>query len=514
MFSYPDESTIFNAVLAFVWITFIWEIYLSLRQRHVAKSSTKVPPALVSVMEQETFDKARAYHLDKSSFGLVHSIYSQIESTIILVYGAIPALWYWSGHLQIKLHIPEGEILQSLVFMVLAMLYTTITSLPWSLYSTFVVEEKHGFNKQTLGFFFKDMAKQFAVTLVIALPVVAALIFIIQAGGSFFFIYAWLFILVVSLVMITVYADYIAPLFDKFTPLPDGELRTLIEELASSIKFPLKKLYVVEGSKRSSHSNAYFYGFFNNKRIVLFDTLLEDFIPENKDDKTEQSADQKQDESDDQERYIENKTEEDDVEKKQKDQVTEDDSEKDPSGTERKQKRKKKGCSNEEVLAVLCHELGHWYHNHVLKQLMLSQINLLLCLMVFAVLIKETVLYSAFGFNTQPTLIGLIIIFQFIFAPYNEILSFIVTYITRQFEFQADAFARGKNRSVALRSALIKLNEDNLSFPLSDWLYSAWHFSHPPLLDRLRALEDDSQDKKAQHDIFERQIVTKQILST
>ncbi|KAK0044572.1 CAAX prenyl protease 1 [Biomphalaria pfeifferi] len=492
MFSNFDENTIFNAVLIFAWASFLWETYLSLRQRHVAKTSNKVPQALQGVMDQETFDKARAYHLDKSSFGLVHSVFSQIESTLILWFGGLPALWYLSGVVQLKFHIPEGEIFQSLVFLTLAMLYSNVTSLPWSLYSTFVVEEKHGFNKQTLGFFFKDMAKQFAVTLVIALPVVAALIFIIQVGGTYFFIYAWLFILTVSLVMITVYADYIAPLFDKFTPLPDGELRTRIEEMASSINFPLKKLYVVEGSKRSSHSNAYFYGFFNNKRIVLFDTLLEDYTPDNKEITDEKEKIKSDEQVGSQE---EKELKEEALEEKTSESKKASENEKDFSDSEKKEKRKKKGCTNEEVLAVLCHELGHWFHNHVFKQLVLTQVNLLLCLMVFAVLIKETVLYSAFGFHTQPTLIGLIIIFQFIFAPYNEILSFIVTYITRQFEFQADAFARGKNRSVSLRSALIKLNEDNLSFPLSDWLYSAWHFSHPPLLDRLRALGDDKKEE-------------------
>ncbi|XP_059140651.1 CAAX prenyl protease 1 homolog [Physella acuta] len=484
MFSHFEEETIFNAVLLFTWLTFVWETYLSLRQRHVALTSKTVPDKLVGVMEQETFEKARAYHLDKSTFGLIHSVYGQIESTLILCFGGFPACWNLSAFFLTRLNFPQGEIIQSLVFLVLAMIFSSVTSLPWSLYSTFVIEERHGFNKQTLGFFFKDTAKQFVVTIAIALPVTAALILIIQAGGTYFFIYAWLFTLVVSLVMITVYADYIAPLFDKFTPLPDGELRTRIEELAQSINFPLKKLFVVEGSKRSSHSNAYFYGFFNNKRIVLFDTLLEDYTPDNKQIQEENQTGEN----------TSTETQEGEVKK----EVEEKGKDEEVTG-EKSKKKTKKGCNNDEVLAVLSHELGHWYLNHVLKQLVLSQVNLLLCLMVFAVLMKETVLYSAFGFDTQPTLIGLIIIFQFIFAPYNEILSFIVTHITRKFEFQADAFARKMKQAELLRSALIKLNEDNLSFPLSDWLYSAWHFSHPPLLDRLKALEEpQSRDKKTQ----------------
>ena len=108
------------------------------------------------------------------------------------------------------------------------------------------------------------------------LPLVAAIIKIVYWGGDFFFLYLWAFVVGFTLFMMILYPEFIAPLFDKYTPLPEGELRTEIEKLAASIEFPLYKLFVVEGSKRSSHSNAYFYGFFKFKRIVLFDTLLEE----------------------------------------------------------------------------------------------------------------------------------------------------------------------------------------------------------------------------------------------
>lgn len=135
--------------------------------------------------------------------------------------------------------------------------------------------------------------------------------------------------------LMTIYPSCIAPLFDKYTPLPEGDLRTKIEELAKQIDFPLTKLYVVEGSKRSAHSNAYFYGFFKNKRIVLYDTLLEDYTPLNEE------------------------------------------------GTEAEKpmegKEKKTGCSTEEVLAVLGHELGHWKLNHVLKGIVIFQARINFC---------------------------------------------------------------------------------------------------------------------------------------
>lgn len=311
-----------------------------------------------------------------------------------------------------------------------------------------------------LDFFFKDAMKKFLVTQCILLPVTSLLLYIIKIGGDYFFIYAWLFTLVVSLVLVTIYADYIAPLFDKFIPLPEGELKESIETMAKSIEFPLTKVYVVEGSKRSSHSNAYFYGFFKNKRIVLFDTLLEDYSPLNKANTEETPEDEN-------------------VDPKPK----------------AKNANKKQGCNNQEVLAVLGHELGHWKLGHTVKNIVISQMNSFLCFFLFAALIGRKELFAAFGFHsTQPTLIGLMIIFQFIFSPYNEVLSFCLTVLSRRFEFQADAFARNLGKAKDLYSSLIKLNKDNLGFPVSDWLFSMWHYSHPPLLERLQALKVDKQN--------------------
>ncbi|MCL4139232.1 UNVERIFIED_CONTAM: hypothetical protein GTU68_015161 [Idotea baltica] len=251
-----------------------------------------------------------------------------------MVFGGIPALWKLSETLVTSLNYTgTSEIPQTLMFVTIGSGISFILGLPWSAYFTFKVEQKHGFNKQTPGFFIKDKIKKFFVTQIISAPVVAGLVYIIKAGGDYFFMYLWGFTTVVMLFFMTVYPDYIAPLFDKYEPLPEGDLKNKIEALALEIQFPLKKLYVVEGSKRSAHSNAYFYGFFNNKRIVLYDTLLEDYTPLNKEEK----------------------------EVKEEPLVTEE--------------KKKTGCKTEEVVAVLGHELGHWKLNHVLKSIIISQVR-------------------------------------------------------------------------------------------------------------------------------------------
>uniref|UniRef100_A0A2K5Q9I0 CAAX prenyl protease n=1 Tax=Cebus imitator TaxID=2715852 RepID=A0A2K5Q9I0_CEBIM len=430
----PAEKRIFGAVLLFSWTVYLWETFLAQRQRRIYKTTTHVPPELGQIMDSETFEKSRLYQLDKSTFSFWSGLYSEIEGTLILLFGGIPYLWRLSGRFCSYAGFgPEYEITQSLVFLLLATLFSALTGLPWSLYNTFVIEEKHGFNQQTLGFFMKDAIKKFVVTQCILLPVSSLLLYIIKIGGDYFFIYAWLFTLAVSLVLVTIYADYIAPLFDKFTPLPEGKLKEEIEVMAKSIDFPLTKVYVVEGSKRSSHSNAYFYGFFKNKRIVLFDTLLEEYSVLNKDIQEDSSM----------------------------------------------EPRKEDEGNSEEIKAKV--KVSSFFLRDS------TLMNSFLCFFLFAVLIGRKELFAAFGFyDSQPTLIGLLIIFQFIFSPYNEVLSFCLTVLSRRFEFQADAFAKKLGKAQDLYSALIKLNKDNLGFPVSDWLFSMWHYSHPPLLERLQ----------------------------
>nr|XP_042898833.1 CAAX prenyl protease 1 homolog isoform X2 [Parasteatoda tepidariorum] len=446
-----EPQEIMNAILIFSWIVYVWNTFLSYRQYKVAKKTISVPVELVGVLDQETYAKSRIYNLDKNKFELVCSIYEQLLQTGILVFGGIPCLWALSG--KVTTHFGYGkdhEITQTVIFSLIGSIISTFLDLPFSLYMTFVLEEKHGFNKQTLGFYFKDRIKKFIVMQAVMLPILSIIVHIVKIGGDYFFIYLWVFCVLISFILLTVYADYIAPLFDKFTPLPEGELRTRIENLAKSIEFPLKKLFVVEGSKRSAHSNAYFYGFYKNKRIVLFDTLLEEYTPLNKEEET----------------------------KKEKEETEKEEG-----------KHKRTGCNNDEVVAVLAHELGHWKLNHTLKNLIIAQVNLFFCFAVFALLYRSTVLYAAFGFHdVKPIIVGFLVIFQFVFSPYNELLSFIMTVLSRRFEFQADAFAKELHRAADLRSALIKLNRDNLGFPVHDWLFSAWHHSHPPLLQRIRAL--------------------------
>ncbi|GES73653.1 CAAX prenyl protease 1 homolog [Rhizophagus clarus] len=409
-------------VLAFSWAVYTFEQYLSFRQYRKLREPN--PPKSLQDIEEvrEKFRKTQEYGLDKAKFEFVSGLFGQLQSTWIIVWDILPWLWNLSGEwLTYAGYGTDYEITQSLIFTVIMTLMSYLISLPLSLYFTFVIEERHGFNKMTLGLFFMDTIKGFLIAGVIGLPILSLVLQIIRWSGENFYFYVWIFMIIFNFILLTIYPTLIQPLFNKVTLLPDGELREQIEALASRIKFPLKKLYVIDGSKRSGHSNAYFYGFFKNKRIVLYDTLIEQ-------------------------------------------------------------------ADNGEILAIVGHELGHWYLNHTVKVLVISQIHTLFLFFVFSQFINNTALYRSFGFETQPILIGFML-FQFIYAPVENVVSFLMNILSRKHEFEADAFAKKLGYGVQLRSGLIKIQIKNLGNLNNDSWYSAYHFSHPPLPERLSAIE-------------------------
>jgi len=462
---------IYWTIIICIWAEYVFELYLCLRQRKIYFSSAnQIPAPLKNHMSLETFEKARLYGIDKNNFTIVSELYGMIVLTALLHYEGLYKGWLLTGPMLSGFgYWPSSwdvEIGRSIAFSILAMGFNNVVGLPLSLYSIFVLEEKHGFNKQTWGFFVKDFVKKIVVSIIITSPIVGLIVKIVQAGGQYFFVWLWVFCFVLLMFLMTIYPMLIAPLFDKYTPLKEGPLRSRIESLAARIKFPLTKLYVVEGSKRSAHSNAYLYGFFNNKRIVLYDTLIKGYVTEDKDkDKDED----KQEEEEENVNLV---------------------------GDEPKEE---KGCDDEEIEAVLGHELGHWKLNHVVKNIVISQANLFIIFCLFAFFYRNSALYEAFGFpknSGMPILLGLIIVLQFLLQIFNTAMGYLMNVLSRLFEFQADEFANQLGYGVHLKEALIKLNKDNLGFPISDPLYSAWHHSHPTLLQRLSAIDNDAKKSK------------------
>ncbi|KAL2417727.1 CAAX prenyl protease 1 [Exophiala dermatitidis] len=260
---------------------FVLEGFLSLRQYRVLQRK-KPPKTLEDEISQEVFDQSQAYGRAKLKFGFVSGLISQIQNVLFIQYDILPKLWSLTGFWLAR-YFPSrfsGEISHSVLFFLTFSFISQILSLPTSYYGTFVLEEKFGFNKQTVKLWLTDMLKGQALMVALGTPLLSAFLKIIQVTGTRFFYYLWLFGIVVQLFAITIYPVFILPLFNKLSPLEPGELKSGVEALASRLKFPLKSLYVIDGSKRSAHSNAYFFGLPWKKHIVIYDTLIEKSEPQ------------------------------------------------------------------------------------------------------------------------------------------------------------------------------------------------------------------------------------------
>ena len=295
-----------------------------------------------------------------------------------------------------------------------------------------------------------DLLKGQALSVAFGVPLGWAFLKIIQKTGDKFFYYLWLFALGVQLFAITIYPIVIVPLFNKLTPLEPGPLKVAVEALAQRLDFPLSELQVIDGSKRSAHSNAYFTGLPWKKKIVIYDTLIEK-------------------------------------------------------------------SDTKEIEAVLAHELGHWKMGHTTKLLLISQVHLFYMFTLFSVFINNQSLYNAFGFTRErPIMIGFIL-FNEVLAPTDSVIKLFMNIMTRRMEFEAgmllqdcmtiemyandsliDNFSLKLGYSAELASSLIKLQIQNLSSMDADWMYSSFHYSHPILTERLKAVGWISEKKVSQ----------------
>ncbi|KAK4162785.1 peptidase family M48-domain-containing protein [Cladorrhinum sp. PSN259] len=409
-------------IIGFSVSQFVFEAILGIRQYRVLQK-TKPPTVLQHEVSQEVFDKSQAYGRAKAKFTLVNNLYGQLQNIAFYHFDILPKLWSWSGDLILRFAPARfsGEISQSIVFILSFIFINQIVSLPSSIYNTFVLEEKFGFNKQTPKLFITDMIKSNLLAVVLTPPILSGFLAIIKKTGSQFFYYLWVFVAGLQVFMITIYPIAILPLFNKLSPLEEGKLKTDVEDLAKKLKFPLHELHVIDGSKRSAHSNAYFFGLPWKKHIVIYDTLIEK-------------------------------------------------------------------STEEEVVAVLAHELGHWSLGHTTKLFGISQAHFFYIFTLFSVFVNNNSLYADFGFYREHPIIVGFLLFSDILGPADNVIKFLMNILSRRFEFQADAFADGLGYNAQLASSLIKLQIQNLSTMDADWAFASYHFSHPILSERLKAL--------------------------
>lgn len=393
------------------------ELVLSALNRAEVRRHAEAPPAAAAaIMDLATYRKSVAYTLEKSRFGTVAGIFDTLVTALVLFGGVLPLLFAhvadWGAPNAVWSHV---------MFVLLAMMLLSVPSLPFEWWEQFRLEEKFGFNKSSVGLWVMDKVKGTVLTLVIGFPLLWALLSLVKWTGESWWLWGFALLFGFQLLMLVLYPKLILPLFNKLTPLPEGELRTRLLALGDRTGFHAKTIEVIDGSKRSGHSNAYFTGFGRFRRIVLFDTLIAQLTPE-------------------------------------------------------------------ELEAVLAHEIGHYRRGHIPKMIALSAVMMAGGFGVIAWLARSPWFNLSFGFPADELapsflLFGLLSgLVTFWFSPLMNGLS-------RKHEYEADAFAReAVGGPAAMVGALRKLAQKNLTNLTPHPWFSAFHYSHPTLVEREAAL--------------------------
>ena len=403
--------------LGFLAANGVVQWWLSARHlRHVLAHRNEVPAEFADSISLDTHQTAADYTAAKVRVGRI----DYLIGTILLL------LWTIGGGLDLLSRVWRdleiSTVWTGTGFILTAFLLFGLLDLPMSAYRTFVIEEKFGFNKTTLRVFCSDIVKQGVIMLALGLPLVAAVLWLMQEAGQLWWLYAWLVWAGFSMLLIWLYPVLIAPLFNKFSPLDNHQLELRISALLERNGLNMKGVFVMDGSRRSGHGNAYFTGFGANKRIVFFDTLLQ-------------------------------------------------------------------GLEDEEVEAVLAHEVGHFKKHHIKKQIVVRMALSLAGLAVLGWLVDQVWFYHGLGVS-EPSLAAALLLFLLVSPMFLFFLQPVAAKLSRKHEFEADDFAAAEAQPKVLIRALVKLYRENAATLTPDPLYSAFHDSHPPAPVRVAHLSE------------------------
>ncbi len=396
---------------------FVLERFLAVfNLRHILAHRDAVPELLKNALSHENYERSIRYAKVRTRFDHVEACFDAALALVYLFSGVIP----W-GNARIQ-HLGLGTLASGVLLIGGFLFVNSLLSLPLEWHETFHIEAQFGFNQTTWQTFWTDKLKSGIVSLVLGVPVLAALLWFIQHSGSTWWIWGAMFVIAFQLALVVVYPFVIAPLFNKFTPLEEGEAKQQLRDLAESCLFKAKDIFVMDGSRRSTHSNAYFTGLGKARRIVLYDTLLQQL-------------------------------------------------------------------SLAELKAVLAHEIGHFKLGHIVKMIFLSSVLTFLGFFLCSALLSCPPLFQAFGFDSRADAAGLLLI-GLIAPAFTFWVKPLFSRLSRKHEYEADAFAASVTRDPRnMGGALLKLFEKNLSTLLPHPAYSAYHYSHPTLLERLAALK-------------------------
>ncbi len=408
-----DKTFVFYCILFILVGEFILATVMN--YLNAKRFKDPIPNDLNDVYNAEEYETSQAYKLSNYKFGIISSIFSLALILGFLFFGGFA----WVD--EVALNFTSNTIVQALIFFGIIMLGSDLLNIPFSYYQTFVIEEKFGFNKTTYKTFFIDKLKQWAMTIIIGGGILSLVIWFFQWAGTNFWLYTWGLITIFTLFINLFYSKLIVPLFNKQEPLEAGSLKEKIEQYAANVGFDLQHIFVINGSKRSTKGNAYFSGFGKEKRVTLFDTLINDL-------------------------------------------------------------------EEEEIVAVLAHEIGHYKRKHIIFNLALSILLTGFMLFLLSLFINNPEVSLAIGVE-RPSFHAALIGFGILYSPVSEITGLLMNYFSRKFEYQADDYAKKTYAALPLVSSLKKLSKNSLSNLTPHPAYVFMHYSHPPLKERIRNLK-------------------------
>lgn len=406
-------SSLFYVIIAILVIEFVIETILD--YLNSKRYRDPIPEDLQDVFDADEYQKSQNYKMTNYKFGLLTSGFSLLLTLGFLIFGGFDWL---DG---IARGISDNSIIMALVFFASIMIGSDIITTPFAYYKTFVIEEKFGFNKTTKTTFLLDKLKGYIMMAIIGGGITALIIWFFEWAGTDFWIYAWVVVSVFTLIMNLFYSRLIVPLFNKQKPLEEGSLKSKIESYAQKVGFELKNVFVIDGSKRSTKANAYFSGFGKEKRVTLYDTLINDL-------------------------------------------------------------------EEDEIVAVLAHEVGHYKRNHIIFNILSSVLLMGFTLFLLSLFINNPEISKAIGVS-QPSFHAALIGFGILYSPFSELTGLIMNYLSRKFEFQADDYAKHTFAAMPLVTSLKKLSKNSLSNLTPHPAYVFMHYSHPPLIERVKNLK-------------------------
>ena len=416
---FGSNAASINTTLTFalaLTLSLILKFWLASRQiRHVAQNRSAVPPAFAGKVSLAAHQKAADYTMTKTRFGLLELAWGAAIVLAWTLLGGLSCVNEWLADVM------GHGIVQQVCLLVAFMAIGSLLDLPFTLYQTFVIEERFGFNKTSLNLWLQDFAKSLLLSALIGIPFITLVIWMMGATGPWWWLWVWGVWMGFNLLALLIYPTLIAPLFNKFQPLEDPDVKKRVSQLMARCGFTSKGFFVMDGSKRSAHANAYFTGFGASKRVVFYDTLLAQLSPS-------------------------------------------------------------------EVDAVLAHELGHFKHRHVIKRIVSMFAISLLGFFALGWISQQVWFFT--GLGVVPNLGGsndalALLLFMMVLPLLGTFLGPVFAQMSRNHEFEADAYAVAQTSGEALAGALLKLFEDNASTLTPDPVYVQFYYSHPPATERL-----------------------------